>query len=89
MKKAIIHLKNDQKNVGKLGINFDSLLELMQHHLKQIQQFQPYRSANIPIDDDKLVEICRKKCSQMDLSWGKESNMDDAFLIHKHMLRDR
>lgn len=89
MKKAIHNLNNTRKRVMQLGINDQLLLELMQQSLIRIQHRKPYKSVNLPIIDKKLAEICQKTCIQMKLSWGKESNMSNSFLIHKHMLRDR
>ncbi|MCI4139438.1 DUF309 domain-containing protein, partial [Bacillus vallismortis] len=70
-------------------LDHSRLLVLMQTVDEQIELGSPYKSIMLPIKDEKLEEACRIECNKKKCTWGQPSILTDAFLIDKHLLRDR
>ncbi|MFS0863494.1 DUF309 domain-containing protein [Fredinandcohnia sp. 179-A 10B2 NHS] len=89
MKSAISIIREQSYELEKLGLNIVELHSILQKEYTAIQNKVPYKSFNLPINDKKLLEICKSKCSNEGKTWGMSSDMSDEQLVHKHSLRDR
>lgn len=72
-----------------LGLDKALLLKMLQTRLQDILQHKPYESFNLPIIDEKLLQLCHEECDKLHWKWGTQSDLSDNYLIHKHTLRDR
>ncbi len=75
--------------LSKLGINGPDLLNLLNDRLLAMETRQAYSSFSLPISDPSLLDSCLKTCQQRGLEWGKESDLTNDPLIHRHKQRDR
>jgi predicted metal-dependent hydrolase len=89
MKSAVSILEKEKYAVQQLGLNFNSLLSLLQERIIEMENGYPYRSLNLPIADMKLEECCIKACARHGLTWKSNSDLTNTFLLNKHTLRDR
>lgn len=89
MNNAIKLLRQNQTQVTKLGIDYDLLMEELERYLDNIRNKGPYKSIDLPILDNSLLEECYHYCNRAGIKWGLPSNLDDQRLVHKHSLRDR
>jgi uncharacterized protein len=87
--KAIHLLHLNQTEIKRLGLNENNLLIIMNNHLKEIKKNSPYYSYTLPIDDNQLLYQCFKEFIDAEENWGKNSNLTDEDLIHRHKNRDR
>lgn len=86
---ALQLIQQEQQAITELGIDYDKMLEALQHELTAIRTKQPYSSIELPLIDDQLKEYCKKKCLELDCMWARESDLTDEAIIRKHALRDR
>ena len=89
MKNAIGIVTNNQESVCQLGLDYEELLTVLKERLKEIENHTPYQSLNLPLLDDMLKDKCINLCSLKGHSWGKNSDLSNEYLVHKHVLRDR
>lgn len=89
LQKAISLVKKEQHSIKQLGLDNHELPLLLIKRLEEIKQRMPYKSINLPIQDQSLLEECKLVCKKQGLGWGNTSNLSDLFLLHKHKLRDR
>lgn len=89
MRKALALLAKEQKAVRGLGLDEQKLSEQLERYIERMEQNGAYESIELPIRDESLRKICQAICDERGLTWGKASDMNDVFLIHKHKLRDR
>lgn len=87
--KSIHILKINDKELERLGIDANSLLELLKTKLKYIAIGIEYSSFSLPITNQSLLESCKEICRQNNLSWCEQSDIANKELIHRHALRDR
>ncbi|CAM3876568.1 DUF309 domain-containing protein [Mesobacillus zeae] len=73
----------------KLGIDKDRLEEELEVRLSAMESGIPYRDFDIPINDKELLKKCVQECNLRNYSWGVASDLNNAAIIHKHLLRDR
>ncbi|QQE75989.1 DUF309 domain-containing protein [Brevibacillus composti] len=89
MRSAIAGIMREKAAVKALGLDVDSLLAMLRLAAAQQEARQPYRSISLPIADPALLEACRTICADRGLSFDRESDLQNEFLLHKHTLRDR
>lgn len=73
----------------RLGINPDTLIEMLIKREKNISISAPYASFNLPITDPELLRLCQRECKENGFRWGKSSDLDDFDLVNRHSSRDR
>ncbi|WP_027407651.1 DUF309 domain-containing protein [Anoxybacteroides tepidamans] len=89
MQKAAWLLAQERASLQQLGLDDSKLLELLKKYMERIEQGKPYRSIELPISDKALLQTCLELCEKKGLFWGKESDLHNEFLLHKHARRDR
>jgi uncharacterized protein len=89
MQKALQLTRQEQEEIEKLGLDFSSFHKQLEKRLKDIEYRLPYQSMDLPIKDKALLEACQEVCEKLQLTWGKESDLSNEYLLHKHKLRDR
>jgi uncharacterized protein len=57
-------------------------------HERMLSQ-KPYKSINLPISDQRLIEKCQSMCLQEGSIWGADSDMTNTSIVDKHLMRDR
>ncbi|WP_202081025.1 DUF309 domain-containing protein [Caldalkalibacillus salinus] len=88
MKGAIRILEQEQAQVSGLGVEAPTLIDDLRRRLLDIDLHQPYQSIELPLKED-LKQRCLDICQLQGKVWNNPSNLDDAFLLHKHTRRDR
>ncbi|WP_243386458.1 DUF309 domain-containing protein [Bacillus kexueae] len=78
-----------EDDVTALGIDYNNLHILLQNQLTAINEGLPYRSIQLPIQDARLLTACQTYAQKRGENWGKESDLSNEFILHKHKLRDR
>ncbi|MGX1900851.1 DUF309 domain-containing protein [Thermolongibacillus altinsuensis] len=86
LEKAILLLTAEKEAIRSLGLDEEKLLALLVTRQKDIEANVPYKDVELPFRDQHLKKRCELACSGR---FGQPSDMTNAFLIHKHMLRDR
>ncbi|GMO00448.1 DUF309 domain-containing protein [Parageobacillus thermoglucosidasius] len=89
MRKALTLLSKEQKAIRELGLDEQRLSKQLECYIERMEQNEAYESIELPIRDETLRKTCQAICEERGLTWGKASDMNDVFLIHKHKLRDR
>ncbi|MFD9626835.1 DUF309 domain-containing protein [Peribacillus muralis] len=87
--KARANLHAKKPELLKLGLDSEKLLEMLGDVHERMLSESPYESINLPIADLRLIEICRLLCLHEGYIWGRDSDMGNAALIDKHLMRDR
>ncbi len=87
--KSAMILTNQEQSCIDLGIDYHELMKLLIERKSRLVSNQPYKSMNLPINNQKLLEQCLKVCAKQNLIWGQASNTDNQNLVNKHSLRDR
>lgn len=90
LEKAINILNHQIADINQLGFDEKNLFALLQCHLNRIKENKPYQSYSLPITVSKSqLEQCFTNNEISGMTWGKESNLTNESLIHRHKLRDR
>ncbi|MDN4074620.1 DUF309 domain-containing protein [Fictibacillus terranigra] len=89
MKSAIDKLTVHKEEIERLGLKYEALLEVLGKRLDEIERFVPFRDVDLPLADPLLINLCSERIEKEGSVWGRESNMDDELIVHKHKLRDR
>jgi predicted metal-dependent hydrolase len=82
-------LENDRQAIDKLGLHSEELIKELKNRKNEILDKRSYYSFNIPIIDQELLHICQMQCKDSHKVWGKDSDLSDEYLIHKHIKRNR
>ncbi|MFD2445913.1 DUF309 domain-containing protein [Bacillus sp. CGMCC 1.16607] len=88
LEKANLILSKKEMEITHLGIDEVQLLQLLNDQLVKLKRMEPYKSYLLPIINKDLHSQCLAICKEPD-DWGKESNLLNEHLIHRHKLRDR
>lgn len=86
---AISLIKKHEQDIHELGLDSAKLASLLEERLEEMQSGQPYRSLSLPMQDVNLKQAYQKACSALNHPECRESDMQDAYLLNKHTLRDR
>lgn len=89
LEKALKLFESHTAEIQALGIDGPELFRLLNTRMHAIDTGKTYTSFSFPISDPALMELCLKASQKNDLQWGKESDMSNNSLIHRHTLRDR
>ncbi len=81
----------DKERLERLGIDGEKFRERLQARLQECMDPASfiYSDLDIPLKDETLTTLCGQACARTGKVWGQPTDMNDAFLIHKHTLRDR
>lgn len=89
LEKALRIFRTHPDSLSMLGIDGTVLFELINERLRLIETEQEYTSFSFPLNDPHLLETCLKSCREHGFEWGKDSDLTNDSLIHRHSLRDR
>lgn len=79
----------DRTNVQSLGLDSLALKAILENRLQALEGSKHvFTDINLPITDPILLEACKRSCKSPD-RWGTPSEAGDAYLLHKHKMRDR
>ncbi|BCE07263.1 DUF309 domain-containing protein [Bacillus paralicheniformis] len=88
MANSIRILVSEKDAVESLGLDYSRFIKLLRKTYQKIKAHSPYESIMLPITDESLIKACRKQCEKKSYEWGA-NDPPDAFIIDKHLLRDR
>ncbi|WP_234396920.1 DUF309 domain-containing protein [Bacillus massiliglaciei] len=89
MDKAFHNLFKKKEEIQNLGLNHESLIELVRQVREEMSARKPYRSISLPIRDPELLEQCKERCRQLGAEWDTPSDLSDESIVQKHTVRDR
>ncbi|GHH98130.1 DUF309 domain-containing protein [Neobacillus kokaensis] len=89
LEKAIKIVQSHNAILPRLGFKESDFIHLLDSRLRMIESNQTYFSFSLPITDPQLIELCLNTCHQQGFEWGKDSDLTNDHLIHRHKLRDR
>lgn len=89
LSKALANLHLKKAELLKLGLDPERLFKLLEDTHERMLSQKPYKSINLPISDQRLIEKCQSMCSQEGFIWGADSDMTNASIVDKHLMRDR
>lgn len=73
-----------------LGIDSNAWISTLKERLQTLERGESiFTDLDIPIVDSKLVDECKRRCMERNITWCEPSDMSDESLIHRHTLRDR
>lgn len=85
---ALKIIEKEKKQVQKLGIDQDVLIKMLEEKLEEIHKGISYSPIDLPINDQRLLDLCIKKSQENKVTWGSEVFVTHS-IIHKHKTRDR
>ncbi|WP_045517415.1 DUF309 domain-containing protein [Neobacillus niacini] len=89
LEKSIDIMSLRKNELTKLGLAVSVLFSILSKLLGDIDKEESYHSFNLPITDPTLFKACMNKCEDRGITWGKDSNLEDESIVHRHKLRDR
>jgi uncharacterized protein len=90
LEKAITILDSKKESTAKLGFDVEELLNLLSSHKTRLKNQKQYQSYSLPIHlSNKELSRCFSQTEISIMNWGKESDLCNERLIHRHKLRDR
>lgn len=89
LEKAEAILHSQKKKIKELGLDINELFLLLEQHLITLKNNDPYQSYILPIHNPILLNQCLAYRNESNLTWGRESDLSNNDLIHRHKLRDR
>lgn len=84
-KRLILRIQDDSIELHKLGLDAKQLLEDIELRLNNIG-IDVFIDYNLPLTDEYLIRLCRTRAGKR---WLAPSNLNNAYLVHKHRLRNR
>ncbi|QHS22630.1 DUF309 domain-containing protein [Virgibacillus sp. MSP4-1] len=73
--------------IENFGLSKSEMLKTLDMLESNIQQKKAYQSISLPIQDKRLTEQVRQKCSKWNCAFNSKSDLSDHYIVHKHMLR--
>ncbi|MBM6619933.1 DUF309 domain-containing protein [Bacillus suaedaesalsae] len=89
MKNALSIFEKEKEAILKLGLDDVALLALIRKQMISQEKKEPYRSISLPIKDSLLLKLCLDLCSEKDITWLSDSDLNNELIVNKHKLRDR
>lgn len=89
LEKALTIFSGQTSLLTNLGFDSVIFMLLLHSRLSAIEKEEAYTSFELPICDLLLLKESKIECKQAGFLWGKESNIANESLIHRHKLRDR
>lgn len=86
---AINRVEQSKHKLEQLALDSVELLTILEQLLQEIEARQPFDDIQLPITDDRLLQLCKRACLQQGYRFGAKSDLANRKLIHKHKLRDR
>ena len=80
--KSLHNIKRNKQSIFLKPLNLSLLEKQILHSISQVEQHKPFHSFKIDIVDSELKRLVDKRILE-------QPKVDDHFLLHKHMLRDR
>lgn len=87
--KALEIFLQEKQNCLRLGINHESLIEILKKRERNLLNTNGYMSFNLPISDPELIRLCQAECKENGFKWCAKSDLNNLELVHRHSSRDR
>ncbi|USG67642.1 DUF309 domain-containing protein [Brevibacillus ruminantium] len=89
MRSAIDGVTREKQQIERLGLDHAAMLDTLIQIQAEQEAHKPYHSIRLPIADPELLAACRQLSLARGLSFDRESDLENDYLLHKHTLRDR
>lgn len=83
---SIEKLQGKRAELELLGIQFHECLALIHQLAAAIERGEQYHSPNLPLSE-ALNEALRISCEENNQCWQATSNLEDEFLVHRHLYK--
>ncbi|GEN34366.1 MULTISPECIES: DUF309 domain-containing protein [Aneurinibacillus] len=77
------------EELNRYGFNGQELIDRLIVRKQEIHEEKPYKDMDLPIQLNSLLRACENRCSERNVRWLSQSDLQNEFLLHKHKLRDR
>ncbi|WP_054711111.1 DUF309 domain-containing protein [Bacillus sp. JCM 19041] len=84
-KRLLVRIQDDSTELHNLGLDAKQLLGDIELRLNNIGK-QFFSDYNLPLTDEYLIRLCRTRAGER---WLAPSNLNNAYLVDKHRLRNR
>ncbi|WLD91881.1 DUF309 domain-containing protein [Alkalihalobacillus sp. AL-G] len=82
-------VEREHEEFEGLGLDSRKLRDLLKERIIDLKRTKSYKSLNLPIIDEQLVERCQEECLKAGCKYGVPSDLANEYLVNKHMRRDR
>ncbi|MEQ6376244.1 DUF309 domain-containing protein [Bacillaceae bacterium S4-13-56] len=89
LEKAMTIFSEKESEIQEYGIDSPHFQRKLTELFQTMKAKKPYKSINIPLSDPILIEKVKKRCLELNCTFGDQSNLQDKLLVHKHKKRDR
>lgn len=89
LKSALNLIPNITKGLLELGLEPILLRIQLEKIYQDIYSGEEYVSTILPFKDEGLLNLCKDNAKSLNLVWGKESDLSNEMIVHKHSKRDR
>lgn len=80
--KSLHNIKKNEQSIFLKPLNLSLLEKQLLHSISQVEQHKSFHPFKIDIIDSKLERLVNQRILE-------QPKIDEHFLLHKHMLRDR
>ena len=84
--KSIAIFKRNRLELKHLDIDVNRLLNSLNDLQTAYNNGQAYQNINLPISNQKLVNICKDKCYLSGIQWCNDDLVSDL-IVHRHLQR--
>ncbi|WP_174734064.1 DUF309 domain-containing protein [Mesobacillus harenae] len=89
LEKSLSIFQQTKPDTARLGLDEQDLEKLLDSKMQDLRAETPYKSFNLPISDERLLNTCKMESIRMGYIWLKESDMANEDILNRHSSRDR
>lgn len=78
-----------EEELEQYGFVGHELTKRLRIRKQELHEQKPYSDMDLPIHPERLLAACENRCSERQVRWLSQSDLQNEFLLHKHKLRDR
>jgi predicted metal-dependent hydrolase len=82
-------LSKKEKDIKKLGVDFQGLLNTLDESILRLHSGEPYKSITLPIMDYELLQQCKAACKKKGFIWNLPSDLQNHSIVNRHLYKDR
>jgi predicted metal-dependent hydrolase len=86
---AVSIIRTHSSEIDSLALDSRILIKLLENQLARINRQDSYKSIDLPLTDETLLNSCMNRAVEENLVWGAPSDLQDQSLVHRHSTRNR
>ncbi|MCL1935622.1 MAG: DUF309 domain-containing protein [Defluviitaleaceae bacterium] len=86
--KALSKIKTEPEKYEEIGFFTNQLIDLVELKIEETKEKKPYKSINLPMKEN-LIDECKKHCDKEGINFFNNSNMEDDFILNRHLPKYR